>query len=75
VGTPHVLPDGPLIVGLDEDELTRDAIALGQQLGRAIPGVLMAVYVHTLEGLGALMAGSKLEEFNQAEAAGRGAAG
>jgi nucleotide-binding universal stress UspA family protein len=63
--TPHPLPDGPLIVGLDKDDRARDALVLGQELEREFPGMLTPVYVHPLEELGALMAGAQLEEFNR----------
>lgn len=59
---PPVVGDGPLIVGVDETERSRDAIALGQQLAPALPGELMAVYVHTLEELDALMSGHRPDE-------------
>jgi nucleotide-binding universal stress UspA family protein len=59
---PSVVPDGPLIVGVDESDHSRDAIALGQQLARAVPGDLVPVYVHTLEELDALLAGSDPDE-------------
>ena len=46
---PRVVGDGPLIVGVDETERSRDAIALGAATGPGDPGDVMAVYVHTLE--------------------------
>jgi nucleotide-binding universal stress UspA family protein len=58
----RVVGDGPLIVGVDETERSRDAIALGQQLALALPGELIAVYVHTLEELDALMSGHHPDE-------------
>jgi nucleotide-binding universal stress UspA family protein len=54
-----------VIVGVDESERSRDAIALGQQLAMGLPGELMPVYVHTLEELDALMAGHHAEEVQQ----------
>lgn len=61
----RAVPDGPLLIGIDETELSRDAIALGQQLALCVPGEPMYVYVHTFEELGALMTGrdpSEVEE-------------
>jgi len=48
---PRLFGDGPLIVGVDGSGRSRDAIGLGQQLALALPGELMAVYVHTLDEL------------------------
>ena len=62
---PSVVPDGPLVVGVDESERSRDAIALGQQLAEDLPGGLFAVYVHTLEELDALMTGHHPEEVEE----------
>ena len=62
---PSVVPDGPLVVGVDESERSRDAIALGQQLAEDLPGGLLAVYVHTLEELDALMTGHHPEEVEE----------
>jgi nucleotide-binding universal stress UspA family protein len=61
----RVVPDGPLLIGVDETERSRDAIALGQQLAPCVPGQPMYVYVHTLEELDALMAGWRPEEVEQ----------
>jgi hypothetical protein len=58
-------PGGPLVIGVDMDERSRDAIALGQQLATGLPGELMPVYVHTLEELDALMAGHHPDEVQQ----------
>ena len=60
-----VVPDGPLVVGVDESERSRDALALGQQLAEDLPGGLMPVYVHTLEELDALMTGHHPEEVEE----------
>jgi nucleotide-binding universal stress UspA family protein len=66
VETPSsVVPDGPLIVGVDESERSPDALVLGQRLAEDLPGVLMPVYVHTLEELDALMAGHHPEEVEE----------
>jgi hypothetical protein len=56
------LGDGPLIVGVDEGERSRDALSLGQQLDLTLPGELIAVYVHTLEDFDALMSGQDPDE-------------
>jgi nucleotide-binding universal stress UspA family protein len=61
----RAVPDGPLLIGIDETERSRDAIALGQQLALCVPGEPMYVYVHTLEELDALMVGSDLGEVEQ----------
>jgi nucleotide-binding universal stress UspA family protein len=58
-------PAGPLVVGVDEGERSRDAIALGKQLAMGLPGELMPVYVHTLDELDALMTGHHPEEVQQ----------
>jgi nucleotide-binding universal stress UspA family protein len=60
-----VVPDGPLIVGVDGADRARDAIALGQQLAIDLPGGIEAVYIHTLEGLDDLMTGKRPHEFEQ----------
>jgi nucleotide-binding universal stress UspA family protein len=52
-------------VGVDESERSRDAVALGQQLAEDLPGGLIAVYVHTLEELDALMTGHHPEEVEE----------
>jgi nucleotide-binding universal stress UspA family protein len=62
---PPVVANGPLVVGVDESEHSRDAIALGVQLAQALPGELMLVYVHTLQELDALMSGHDPEEVEQ----------
>ena len=62
---PLTVASGPLVVGVDETEHSRDAIALGVQLAPALPGDLMLVYVHTLQELDALMAGHDPEEVEQ----------
>jgi nucleotide-binding universal stress UspA family protein len=67
------VPNGPLVVGVDESERSRDAIALGAQLAQALPGELMLVYVHTLQELDALMTGHDPEEVEQLVAADAGA--
>src|SRR3954451_8237619 len=59
---PNVLPEGPLIVGVDAGDRSRDAIALAKQLAAGFPGGLVAVYVHTLQELDLLMTGSRVEE-------------
>jgi nucleotide-binding universal stress UspA family protein len=59
---PRVVGAGPLIVGVDDTDRSRDAIALGQQLALALPRELIAVYVHTLEELDALMSGHHPDE-------------
>lgn len=59
---PRLLGDGPLIVGVDEGDRSRDAIALGQALGLALSGELIALYVHNLEALGGSMSGRDAEE-------------
>jgi nucleotide-binding universal stress UspA family protein len=59
---PNVLPEGPLIVGVDAGDRSRDAIALAKQLEAGFPGSLLAVYVHTLQELDLLMTGSRVEE-------------
>lgn len=66
---PRLIPDGPLIVGVDESERSRDALALGQQFGHELPGGVVAVYVHTLEGLEPLLAAGRLEELEELVAA------
>lgn len=48
---PNVLPEGPLVVGVDAGDRSRDAIALAKQLAAGFPGGLGAVYVHTLQEL------------------------
>jgi nucleotide-binding universal stress UspA family protein len=68
-GRATAAPDGPLIVGVDERERSRDAIALGQQLAMGLPGALMPVYVHTLGELDALMTGADPDEVGQLVAA------
>jgi nucleotide-binding universal stress UspA family protein len=70
---PPTVPDGPLVVGVDESERSRDAIALGAQLAQALPGELMLVYVHTLQELDALMTGHDPEEVEQLVAGDAGA--
>jgi hypothetical protein len=66
VDTPSsVVPNGPLVVGVDESERSRDAIALGRQLAEDLPGGLLPVYVHTVEELDALMTGHHLEEVEE----------
>src|SRR4051794_25092198 len=59
---PNVLPEGPLIVGVDAGDRSRDAIALAKQLAGGFPGGLRAVYVHTLQELELLTTGSRGEE-------------
>src|SRR3954463_6095475 len=59
---PNVLPEGPLVVGVDAGDRSRDAIALAKQLAAGFPGGLVAVYVHTLQELDLLMTGSRVEE-------------
>lgn len=53
------------MVGVDPSERSRDAIALGQQLALGLPGELMPVYIHTLEGLGSLMSGHRSREVEE----------
>jgi hypothetical protein len=66
VDTPSsVVPNGPLVVGVDESERSLDAIALGRQLAEDLPGGLLPVYVHTVEELDALMTGHHLEEVEE----------
>ncbi|HET7427356.1 MAG TPA: universal stress protein [Gemmatimonadales bacterium] len=62
MNTPNVLPEGPLIVGVDAGDRSRDAIALAKQLAVGFPGGLLAVYVHTLQELDLLVTGSPVEE-------------
>jgi nucleotide-binding universal stress UspA family protein len=59
---PNALPEGPLIVGVDAGDRSRDAIALAKQLAAGFPGGLLAVYVHTLQELDLLTTGSRVEE-------------
>lgn len=59
---PGVVPDGPLIVGVDGADRARDAIALGRQLAIGLPGGIEVVYIHPLEELDALMTGRRLQE-------------
>jgi nucleotide-binding universal stress UspA family protein len=66
---PRLNQDGPLIVGVDESERSRDAIALGHQFGHELPGGLVVIYVHTLEGLEPLLAARRLEELERLVAA------
>jgi nucleotide-binding universal stress UspA family protein len=66
---PHVLPDGPLIVGVDAGDRSRDAIALGKQLVPYFPRGLLAMYVHTLQELDLLMSGQRIEEVEKLVAA------
>ncbi|HSS32626.1 MAG TPA: universal stress protein [Solirubrobacterales bacterium] len=61
----RVAPAGPLIVGVDESERSRDAIALGRQLALGLPGELMPVYIHTLEELGSLVTGHRSREVEE----------
>ena len=62
-----VVPDGPLVVGVDGDDRARDAISLGQQLAIGLAGEVEAVYIHALEELeAALMTGTRLQEVEQA---------
>jgi nucleotide-binding universal stress UspA family protein len=63
-----VVPDGPLIVGVDAADRARDAIALSQQLAPGLPGEIEAVYIHTLEGLSDLMGGRRLQEVERSVA-------
>jgi nucleotide-binding universal stress UspA family protein len=66
VETPSsVVPDGPLVIGVDESEGSRDAIALGQQLAEDLAGGQLPVYVHTLQELDALMTGHNPEEVEE----------
>ena len=58
----ETLPEGPLIVGVDAGDRARDAIALGKQLADGFPGGLLAVYVHTLQELDALMTTRNVDE-------------
>jgi nucleotide-binding universal stress UspA family protein len=62
INAPNVLPEGPLIVGVDAGDRSRDAIALAKQLALGFPGGLLPVYVHTLQDLGLRIAGSRAEE-------------
>jgi nucleotide-binding universal stress UspA family protein len=66
---PDVLPEGPLIVGVDAGDRSRDAIALAKQLAVGFPGRLLVVYVHTLQELDLLMTGSRVEEVEATVAA------
>jgi nucleotide-binding universal stress UspA family protein len=59
---PRLLADGPMIVGVDENKRSRDALAFGQQLALALPGELIAIHVHTLEEFDALMSGHDPDE-------------
>jgi nucleotide-binding universal stress UspA family protein len=69
VNTAGALPEGPLIVGIDAADRSRDAIALAQQFVVDFPGRLLAVYVHTLQELDLLMTGSRVEEVEEIVAA------
>jgi nucleotide-binding universal stress UspA family protein len=69
MNTPNVLPEGPLIVGVDAGDRSRDAIALAKQLAVGFPGGLLAVYVHNLQELDLLMTGSRVEEVEAVVAA------
>jgi nucleotide-binding universal stress UspA family protein len=69
VNVPKVLPDGPLIVGVDASDRSRDAIALGKQFALDFDGELSAVYVHTLQELDLLMTGQRVEEVEKLVAA------
>jgi nucleotide-binding universal stress UspA family protein len=62
VNTPDALPEGPLIVGVDAGDRSRDAIALAEKLAVGFPGELLAVYVHTLDELDPLTTGSRIED-------------
>jgi nucleotide-binding universal stress UspA family protein len=66
---PHVLPDGPLIVGVDAGDRSRDALALGKQLAVDFAGGLLAVYAHTVKELDLLMTGQRIEEVEKLVAA------
>lgn len=61
-----IVPDGPLIIGIDGGDRARDAIALGLQLAIDLPGGIQALRIHTLEGLDALMTAKRPHEFEQA---------
>ena len=52
-------PEGPLIVGVDAGDRSRDAIALAKQLAVDFPGGLLPVYVQELD---LLMTGRGVEE-------------
>jgi nucleotide-binding universal stress UspA family protein len=60
--SPRLFGDGPLIVGVDESERSRDAIRLGQQLALALPGELTAVYVQTLDEFDTVTSGQHSDE-------------
>jgi nucleotide-binding universal stress UspA family protein len=49
--------EGPVIVGLDETERSRDAIPLARRLARELSVEMVPVYVHTMERLDALAGG------------------
>src|SRR4051794_41932210 len=62
VNMPDDLPEGPLVVGVDAGDRSRDAIALAERLAVGFRGGLLAVYVHTLQDLDLRIAGSRADE-------------
>jgi nucleotide-binding universal stress UspA family protein len=51
-----------VVVGADGSDESRDALALGQQLARALDAELLAAYVHPFEELAGLLAGGPARE-------------
>jgi nucleotide-binding universal stress UspA family protein len=56
---------GPVIVGVEASERSRDALALGRRLADDLGAELVAVYVHAYAELGGLLAGGPARETQQ----------
>ena len=52
--TPHIAP-GPIVVGVERSERSRDALALARRLGRAVGAPLLLVTVYRIDGRSAVM--------------------
>jgi len=54
--------DGPVLVGTDDSDRSRDALSLGRMLADAMRSQLLSAYVHHFEDVGALLSGGPATE-------------